>query len=177
LFEYCEGWPGLATRDRQARYDMLAEFVERHCVVANTFYMGTMKRSVAQIRREAQLREAIEGFLDETLARDRGKGPGKHKLPTALEIRGQICEWIFNNPQFAWVHDKPGPMPSNLLPSKVVESPLFGPAVAVAAAALSIALLSMRVPFWWAVGIVLVPPAAVLAYVFYLSKRDKVIIG
>src|SRR5258705_631800 len=64
LFHHCDGWPGLAGRDRSARYIVLAEFVGRHCVEANTFYSGTVNRSVGQIRREAHLRDAIEAYLD-----------------------------------------------------------------------------------------------------------------
>jgi len=64
LFQHCDGWPGLGGRDRSARYIVLAEFVGRHCVEANTFYSGTVNRSVGQIRREAHLREAIEAYLD-----------------------------------------------------------------------------------------------------------------
>ena len=104
LFVHCEGWSPLGNRDRQGRYLALARFVGLYGVGANTLYTGTMKRSVSQIRREAELRAAIDEFLDEHV--------GTQGFPqTAAGISDRVRQWVFNEPRFAWVHRRPGPPP------------------------------------------------------------------
>ena len=117
LFEHCEGWPGLAQRDRQTRYEVLAKFVGRHAVVSNTFYTGTMHRSVEQIRREADLRDAIDAYLD-------GRVGTKCFPKDAVGIRERIRTWVFSDARFEWAHQRPGPFPST--PPRIINDHLIG---------------------------------------------------
>ena len=176
LFGHCEGWPGLAQRDRPNRYHILAKFVGRHCVVANTFYTGTMKRSVGQVLREAELREAIDGYLDEHV--------GTQGFPTdALGIRDRVRTWIFGNPHFDWVHQRPGPFPFS--PPPLVRDHLIGWGIGavLAIAAIVVAILSASRPLSQALAIVATPilvigalVLAARAYLSYLAATDPVII-
>lgn len=178
LFHHCDGWPGIAGRDRSARYMVLCGFVGRHSVEANTFYTGTMNRSVGQIRREAQLREAIEAYLDEHV--------GAPDFPQdALGIRQRLRTWIFSAPGFDWVHTRPGLFPSVLLPPSVTDHParsllIIGGAVA----AVAIAVLKLFLSWPWVIGVVAGTIAVALAvffgarrYLSYLAKHDPVIIS
>ena len=176
LFGHCEGWSALAPRDRATRYAHLAEFVTRHSVVANTFYTGTMKRSVAQIRREAVLRDAIDEYLDAHVGR-----PG---FPThASGIRNRVCGFVFNDPRFAWVHARPGPFPSVLLPEWAVKVPARTALMALAIVdAILIVLLHVFLGTpWvqasaWVVGTTAAVALAGYRYLRYLEARDPVII-
>jgi Dyp-type peroxidase family len=178
LFHHCEGWPGLSGRDRSTRYIALAEFVGRHSVEANTFYSGTVNRSVGQIRREAELREAIEAYLDAHIEQ-----PDFPK--DALGIRERLRHWIFNDPGFEWMHARPGPFPGVVLPTAATDHVprsllIAGGGLAVIAI---VALLPV-LPFWSAVGVVFAGLAvlaslgyAAARYLSYLAARDPVIIS
>ena len=178
LFDHCEGWPGLSGRDRSSRYVALADFVGRHCVEANTFYSGTVNRSVGQIRREAELRDAIDAYLDAQAGT-----PGFPK--DALGIRERLGTWIFSDPSFDWVHTRPGPFPSAPLPASAVDRPLRSVILLLGAvAAIAVAALTIFIPIRWAVGIVaatVVLLAAILygawRYLSYLAAHDDVIIS
>ena len=103
VFDHCEGWPGHAERDRAHGFFL------RHRVPSNTFYTGTMHRSVDQIRREARLRDRVEAFLDQATAE-----PG---FPTdAIGARRKVLDFIASQPDLAWTKVKPGPYPKLLLP-------------------------------------------------------------
>lgn len=103
VFGHCVGWPGHAERDRALGFFLL------HRVPSNTFYTGTMSRSVDQIRREARLRERVETFLDDAAAR-----PG---FPTdPVQARRAVLDFIDSQPDLAWTKVKPGPYPQLLLP-------------------------------------------------------------
>jgi Dyp-type peroxidase family len=173
LFDHCQEWPGLARHDRSARYEILSDFVARHSVAANTFYTGTMKRSVAQIRREAELRSAIEMLLDDI---DREGSPTK-----ARQIRERVRAWIFNEPRFAWMHERPGPFPSRLLPRSVTNHPgrsTRGTAIAIGAA--TIAFFAIVDLPWWingALGLLVAAGACAYAYLAHLARTDPVIIS
>jgi Dyp-type peroxidase family len=102
VFGHCVGWPGHQDRDRAHG------FFHLHRVPSNTFYTGTMNRSVDQIRREARLRDRVEVFLDQAT------GPG---FPTdPVEARRQVLHFIEAQPDLAWTKVKPGPYPRLLLP-------------------------------------------------------------
>src|SRR5262249_8882333 len=65
---HCVDYPtdGALTRDARLAY------LRAHSVPASAVYVNTIGRSVEQVRQEAQLREAIQGFLDRTPAATTG---------------------------------------------------------------------------------------------------------
>ncbi|HYR10190.1 MAG TPA: hypothetical protein VEQ60_20620, partial [Longimicrobium sp.] len=145
----------------------------RHRVQTNTFYTGTMHRSVDQIHREEELHQAIEGYLDENAGKpDFGTDP--------LKIRERIRDWVFSQPHLQWARQKPGAFPT----------PLFNPdyllEAGIAAVVALLAVVSLVLS--WATGtpllsaglMVLVAVLAVLVpaylYLRHLEKTDPVII-
>jgi hypothetical protein len=82
LFGHCEGY---SAGDRLG-------YLHRHVVKEAARYVNTTGRTAHQIRQEAELRDAIEGFLD---AGDRkGRDPG--------EIRRAVREFVERDPALAW---------------------------------------------------------------------------
>jgi Dyp-type peroxidase family len=172
LFGHCEGWPGVARREAVHGYFL------RWRVPTNTFYTGTMHRSVDQIRREAELRERVEGFLDAETAK-----PG---FPSeALEARRRILDFVAREPALAWTKVKPGPYPKLLLPQFFISN-LWIPAAAVVlalfAALYGVLWLAttpataMRATLAVAAG-VLVLAVAAFVYLWRLSATDPVIVS
>lgn len=58
VFGHCEGYAGAGTRSARLA------FLHGHVVRSAAHYTNTIGRTVTQIRQEAELRDAIEGFLD-----------------------------------------------------------------------------------------------------------------
>jgi len=83
LLSHCEGYgPGSATA-----------FLRAHSVRADALYVNTVGRTAAQVRDEARLRDAIEGFLD-------GCPPDPDAGP--LEVRERIRDFVRRQPELAW---------------------------------------------------------------------------
>jgi Dyp-type peroxidase family len=172
LFGHCVGWPGHADRGRALGFFLL------HRVPSNTFYTGTMHRSVDQIRREARLRDRVEVFLDEATAR-----PG---FPTdPIEARRRVLEFIGSQPDLAWTKVKPGPYPKLLIPQFFI-SRLWIPALVLVLAifgALYGVLRAVEGPgkaMWTTLGIfaaVAVLGGAAFAYLSHLAATDPVIVS
>jgi hypothetical protein len=93
IYTYCRDYPGPAG----LRSYLLAHRVSSRQV---TFYCGTRGRSVAQIRDEAKLREAIQARLDQ-----RWRGCAANTEPAA--IRADIQKFVFDQPDLAWARAKP----------------------------------------------------------------------
>ncbi len=171
VFGHCEGWPGHADRGAAHSFFLLNR------VESNTFYTGTMKRSVDQIRREAVLRDRVEDFLDEQIA--------KGELPEApAEIRRRILEFVDRAPGLAWTKIRPGGYPKPLLPPFLL-SRLWIPALALGVVVLAAIFGLLRLAFDLVPallvtgGIVLAAGALVVAalkYLAYLSRTDPVIV-
>ncbi|MEA2703324.1 MAG: hypothetical protein QOD63_1269 [Actinomycetota bacterium] len=88
VFGHCEGYPEAPTvTDRVA-------WLKAHRIPAAAVYVNTIGRSLEQIRQEAELREAIEDFLDE---------PG-HEWPgrTAADVRAQVRAFVASRPHLRW---------------------------------------------------------------------------
>jgi Dyp-type peroxidase family len=167
VFGHCEGWPG--SEDRAAVHG----YFLRHRIASNTFYTGTMHRSVDQIHREDALHQAIETYLDE-----HAQKPGFPTEP--LQIREKVREFVFGNQELAWAKAEPGPFPK----------PLFNPDYLLwALGAAAVALLAVvALLLAWATGEpVLRAGAAVVGalavllipaylYLRHLEKTDPVII-
>src|SRR5690606_19835400 len=64
IYASCDGFPAAGVADRRA----VRAWLLAHDLGADTFYVGWPGRTVAEIRREADLRERIETHLDRTLA-------------------------------------------------------------------------------------------------------------
>ena len=171
LFSHCEGWPGIRERG-----DVHGFFL-RHQVKSNTFYTGTMNRSVDQIRREAELRDRVQAFLDEeTKKADFPKDP--------VAIRDRIRAFVAAQPELAWTDHVPGGSPKPIFPQFVLERlTLFAAAAALVVLAALAWVLTMFLPTAWAIGIV-VGVVAVLGIAFVaawdflrrLEDTDPVII-
>jgi hypothetical protein len=91
LFGHCEGY---SAGDRLG-------YLRRHVVKEAARYVNTTGRTAEQIRREAELRDAIQAFLD---GQDwRGRDPG--------EIRRAVRELVERDPALAWARrpaERPG---------------------------------------------------------------------
>jgi hypothetical protein len=171
IFQHCEGWPGRAER-RLAR-----DFLLRNRVPTSAFYTGTMGRSVDQIRREAELRDRIQAYLD--------RATGEPDFPAdPLEIRERILGFVRAQPELAWAEVAPGPFPRLLIPQWFVNRlPLTGglavmAVLLVAFGALSLFLPAGRAALWVlvAAGAVGAIAAAGFAYLSRLAARDPVIV-
>src|SRR5207247_661024 len=144
LFAYCESWPG------HARRDAAHQFFLRHRIASNTFYTGTMNRSVSQIRREAELREHIDQYLDAYAGTSGFPGD-------PVQIRRRVVDDVFANKAFEWTKQTPGPYPSPILPSSLASS--SGLALGLALGVVGIVL---------AFTLIFIPPLG-LALVFALA--------
>jgi deferrochelatase/peroxidase EfeB len=168
VFAFTDGWPGSADPHR------VLDFIGRYSVRTNTFYTGTMHRSVDQIHREAELHDRIERYLDEeggTLGTD----------PVA--IRERIRKWVSEQHELAWASVEPGPFPRLLFNPDRQKQVLIGAAVVLFAVLMAAARLFVPAwmeAFWMALGAAGVLLALVVAaalYLRHLEKKDPVIIG
>ncbi len=95
VFGHCKGYPTPAARTSESR----AAYVREHSVPARVFYVNRQGRSVEQIRQEAELRAAIEGFLD---TQDfSGRAPA--------EVRAHIQDFVRSQPRLAWATSPAAP--------------------------------------------------------------------
>jgi hypothetical protein len=96
VFGSCEGYPvgGLA-QDRLA-------FLRGHIAGEQARYVNRPGRTVRQIRREAELREALENFLDARADDLAGRD--------AQQVRAAILHFVRSTPSLAWaLEPEPGP--------------------------------------------------------------------
>ena len=163
VFGHCEGWPG--SSDRGAVHG----FFLRHRIPSNTFYTGTMHRSVDQIHREEELHQAIERYLDENAAKpDFGTDP--------LKIRQRIREHVFAQPELAWARQEPGPFPSLLFNPSYLTQVATGVVLALLAVltvVLRLALGSWSQALWVTGGVVAAAAVVLGAAYLYLRKLEK----
>ncbi|HEU0301571.1 MAG TPA: hypothetical protein VFR37_19075 [Longimicrobium sp.] len=167
VFGHCEGWPGI---DHPAA---VHGFFLRHMLASNTFYTGTMHRSVEQVHREEALHQAIERYLNEnegTLGTD------------PVQIRSRIRDWVFANPDFAWARTQPGPFPTPLFNPDWLGRVIVGGVIALFAALFLV--LRLVTGEWgdalrWTLGVAAVAVVALFAawrFLRHLEKTDPVII-
>ena len=98
VFGCCEGYPRRREVTREARL----RWLERHMIDTQAFYVNTVGRTVAQIRREALLHGEIEEFLD------RGEWDGRDPV----EVRAAIQDYVNTRPELEWARTpEPGPGP------------------------------------------------------------------
>ena len=89
VFGHCEGYPGPDAATREARLAYLAG----HAVRSDAHYSNTIGRTVRQVRQEAQLREAIECFLDSRPSRA-DEDPAR--------VRAAVQDFVRRDPGLAW---------------------------------------------------------------------------
>ncbi|HST60481.1 MAG TPA: hypothetical protein VLK84_17405 [Longimicrobium sp.] len=121
VFSHCEGWPGVDD------HGAVHGFFLRHRLESNTFYTGTMHRSVDQIHREEALHLAIEGFLDREVDK-----PGFPTEP--LQVRERIRDFVFGDADLAWAKQEPGGFPKLLFNPDYLLQVAIGAVVAIFAA-------------------------------------------
>ena len=92
VFGRCEGYTG----DR-------LDFLRAHAITEQARYVNRPGRGVAQIRREAELREAIECFLDGRTDHLEGLDP--------LAVRTEIVQFVEREPSLAWALEPEPPPP------------------------------------------------------------------
>ena len=169
VFSHCVGWPGSDDRDAVHGYFL------RHRIPTNTFYTGTMHRSVDQIHREEELHRAIEGFLDREV--------GTPGFPTEpLQIRQRIRDWVFAQPELAWARQQPGPFPKLLFNPDYLKQVAIGAVLAIFAALAVV--LRIATGSWGPAlritgivfGVVVVLLGAAYLFLRRLEKTDPVII-
>lgn len=98
VFRHCDGYaPDGGGPEAVKRY------ILRHRHPTSTFYCGTRRRSVVQVRREKLLRDHIEDFLD------RERGGALLRSGDAVKIRDAIRDEVFA--AFPWAKEPPGPYP------------------------------------------------------------------
>ncbi len=89
IFGHCRGYPGSGAITSDARL----AFLNGHVVRSDAQYTNTIGRTVKQVRQEAQLREAVEGFLN-------AHGEWSRKDPAL--VRAAVQDFVRCDPQLAW---------------------------------------------------------------------------
>ena len=96
VFGSCEGYP-----ESPLAQDRLA-FLRAHVVKEQARYVNKPWRGAKQIKREAELREALEAFLDERAGDLEGRDP--------VQVRAAILHFVKSTPSLAWALERePGP--------------------------------------------------------------------
>jgi len=93
IFSHCEGYPDSPTAQQRVAY------LEDRSIKPTAAYVNTVGRSVKDVRGEAQLRDAIEAFLDRRNWSDR----------TAVEVRAAVVDYVAGEPTLAWALRKAQP--------------------------------------------------------------------
>ena len=98
LFGHCPDYPEALGRDADR-----VRWLRAHLVPTAAYYVNTVGRGVQQIRQEAGLREAIEGFLD----RSRSELSGL----SARQVRAAIQTFVAGRSDLAWAQSPTAPPP------------------------------------------------------------------
>lgn len=102
IYSHCEGYPAEGHRTQ----DSIRPYLWDHMVDSSAFYVHARGRSVQQIRREAELRDAIEDFLDQQNAIEGWAGRDPR------DVRKAIQTFVASKPSLSWART-PAP-PSTL---------------------------------------------------------------
>jgi len=103
IYQHCAGYPAPDERSR----DNVISYLRAHDVGYDTLYVGTRGRTVAQIRREADLRAAIQQFLDE---KHREDPSFREQSPAA--VRASIQDFVRSNSELDWATFDPPHVPT-----------------------------------------------------------------
>jgi hypothetical protein len=92
VFGHCEDYPAGTVTDAQR-----LEYLRRHVIGEAAVYVNTRGRTVHQILGEAELRNAVNDFLD----RNREELAGE----TAGEVRQAVIRFVESDPALAWARE------------------------------------------------------------------------
>jgi len=148
VFQGSPGYPGSADPAG------LRSWLDEHVVRPGAFHIGATGRSVARIRQEEQLHDAISAFLDEH------ERAGGLNGATSEEVRASVQAFVRGDPALQWAQGRP-PLRQTMR-EKVVPR-----LRAVAAIAAAVALLPILVPL-----VLVAFPLLVLK-----ERRDPVLTG
>ena len=98
IYSHCEG--------RRPGQD-LATYLKEHRVEFAAFYRGTQGRSVCQIRKEQELREGIQLFLDGGAKANAGETDG--------DVRRRVQDFVRDTPTLAWAQQPGAALPKSRL--------------------------------------------------------------
>jgi hypothetical protein len=131
VFGHCRGYPSGGS---PTRADRIA-YLERRTVRTAAAYVNTVGRSVDQVRRETDLRHAIEDYLD---GPDR---PWSTMAPT--QIRAAVRDFVFGDGSFAWAR-RPATRPEPWWRAREVAHAVLAPLVVL----LLLPVLLVVLPVW-----------------------------
>jgi hypothetical protein len=95
IFSHCQGYPAPDERTPENRM----VYLRSHSVDSKPFYVNTIGRTVQQIHQEAQLRDAIEQFLDSQ----------DWSGQDVMQVRAAIQEFVLSQPELSWAESLPEP--------------------------------------------------------------------
>jgi hypothetical protein len=90
IYSHCDSYPPDGARTRESRL----AYLRARLNPASAIYINTRGRSVAQVRQEAELREAIQGYLDRTWPGWAGADP--------RVVRGAVRDFVARDPSLRW---------------------------------------------------------------------------
>ena len=131
IFGHCVGYPVEGSRTKADRI----AYLERRTVGTAAAYVNTVGRSVEQIRREAELRRAIEGFLD-------GSDRDWSRV-TPTEIRAAIRGFVFGEEALGWAR-RPAARPELSWRAKEAAHAILAPLLVL----LLLPLIIIVLPVW-----------------------------
>lgn len=108
LFGLCVDYPPPGRRTHATRL----QYLHSRTVGVDMFYVHTVGRTLQQVRQEARLRQAIEGFVNRL---QQGEGPSL----SALELRSAAQAFVAADPELAWARS---PAPPVDLPFQIQET-------------------------------------------------------
>lgn len=88
IYSFCEGYPDKSKRTPESRLD----YLRSHQIAAQVFYVNTIGRTLQQVEKDKQLREAIEKFLDQK----------NWSGYSAEKVRSAIQDFVTGNPALNW---------------------------------------------------------------------------
>ena len=95
IYCHCEGYPAEGERTLARRL----AYLRASMIKVPAFYVNTVGRTVEQIRQEAQLRDAIQAFLDDVQQEWSGY--------SSLEVRAKIQAYVHSEPTLNWTRKSP----------------------------------------------------------------------
>jgi hypothetical protein len=96
IYRHCPGYPGSSSGDRAP----LRNYLLKHVVEPNAYYIGNVGRSVERTLQEDGLRGSVENFLDKLVHQGQAGGP-------PLTLRQKLQAFVLGVPGLAWVAHVP----------------------------------------------------------------------
>jgi hypothetical protein len=158
IYSHCEGYPA---EDRRSRAAVL-RYLSDHDLGYNTLYVGTRGRTVGQIRQEADLRERIEGFLDQASRQPEFLRQSPEK------IREAIQQFVLGEPDLRWAAQPP-PVNRKAWPTRRDILPFTG----LAAILLGLGAIWFNTSGWSRLLVPLLPLGALGMWLVVLRRKES----